>query len=95
VLAYGAAAKGCTLLNYAGLRPDLLAAVADASPHKQGRFLPGSRIPVASPEQLLAARPDFVLLLPWNLRAELETQLAAIRGWGGQFVVAVPELQVF
>ena len=95
VLAYGAAAKGCTLLNYAGLRPDLLAAVADASPHKQGRFLPGSRIPVLSPEQLLAARPDFVLLLPWNLRAELEAQLAAIRGWGGQFVVAVPELQVF
>lgn len=94
VVAYGAAAKGCTLLNWAGIRPDLLPFVVDASPHKQGRFLPGSRIPVVAEAQLREARPDFVLILPWNLREEIASQLAYIRAWGGQFVVAVPELQL-
>ena len=95
VAGYGAAAKGNTLLNYAGVRPDLLPFVVDASPHKQGRFLPGSRIPVLAPEALKACCPDFVLILPWNLREEIAAGQAAVRGWGGRFVTAVPELQVF
>lgn len=94
VAAYGAAAKGNTLLNFAGVRPDLLPYVVDASPHKQGRFLPGSRIPVLAPQRLLDDRPDVVLILPWNLRDEIVAQLAAVRGWGGRFATAVPHLQV-
>lgn len=94
VAAYGAAAKGNTLLNFAGVRSDLLAFVADASPHKQGRYLPGARIPVVDEQQLRDARPDFVVVLPWNLREEITAQLAYIREWGGQFVFAVPSLEV-
>ncbi len=93
VAAYGAAAKGNTLLNYAGIRGDLIAMVADRSPAKQGKLLPGSRIPVVAPEELLAARPDYVLILPWNLREEIMTQLAAVREWGGRFVTAVPRME--
>lgn len=93
VAAYGAAAKGNTLLNYAGIHRDLIAMVADRSPAKQGKFLPGSRIPVASPEELLASRPDYVLILPWNLREEIMEQLAAVREWGGRFVTAVPRME--
>jgi SAM-dependent methyltransferase len=95
VVGYGAAAKGNTLLNYAGIRSDLLYAVVDLSPHKQGRFLPGSRIPVVSEDDLREAQPDFVLILPWNLRDEIMQQLAYIREWGGQFVTAIPALKVF
>lgn len=94
VAGYGAAAKGNTLLNFAGVRADLLSFVADASPHKQGRFLPGSRIPVVDEQHLRDTRPDFVVVLPWNLREEITTQLAYIREWGGQFVLAVPDLVV-
>ncbi|WP_191488627.1 class I SAM-dependent methyltransferase [Pseudomonas sp. FEN] len=94
VVGYGAAAKGNTLLNYAGVRPDLLAWVADANPHKQGKFLPGSRIPVVSPERIEAEKPDYVLVLPWNLLQEVSQQQASVREWGGRFVVAVPELTV-
>lgn len=94
VVAYGAAAKGNTLLNYAGVRGDLLAWVADASPHKQGKFLPGSRIPIVSPERIYIEKPDYILVLPWNLRDEVIQQQAGIREWGGLFVFAVPELQV-
>ncbi|NWB29363.1 class I SAM-dependent methyltransferase [Pseudomonas gingeri] len=94
VVGYGAAAKGNTLLNYAGVRPDLLAWVADANPHKQGKFLPGSRIPVVSPERIEAEKPDYVLVLPWNLLQEVSQQQAVVREWGGRFVVAVPELTV-
>ena len=94
VVGYGAAAKGNTLLNFAGVRPDLLPFVADASPHKRGRHLPGSRIPVVAEDTLRSARPDFVLVLPWNLRAEITAQLDYIRAWGGRFVTAVPELCV-
>lgn len=93
VAGYGAAAKGNTLLNFAGVRSDLLAFVADASPHKQGRFLPGARIPVVDEQHLRDARPDFVVVLPWNLREEITAQLAYIREWGGQFVFAVPTLE--
>ena len=92
VAAYGAAAKGNTLLNYAGVRSDLLAWVADANPHKQGKFLPGSRIPVVDPARIAVDKPDYLLVLPWNLLHEVRQQQAQIRSWGGQFVVAVPQL---
>lgn len=95
VAAYGAAAKGNTLLNFAGVRSDLVRYVVDRSPGKQGRFLPGSRIPIVSEDHLRGDRPDRVLILPWNLRAELEAQLAYVRDWGGQLVAAVPELTVW
>lgn len=94
VAGYGAAAKGNTLLNYAGIRPDLLPFVVDASPHKQGRYLPGSRIPVVKEDLLRQLQPDFVLLLPWNLRDEVTMQLSYIRDWGGHVVTAVPTLSI-
>ncbi|MFJ2686553.1 methyltransferase domain-containing protein [Pseudomonas sp. NPDC087342] len=94
VVGYGAAAKGNTLLNYAGVKPDLLAWVADANPHKQGKYLPGSRIPIVSPAQIDLEKPDYVLVLPWNLLHEVSQQLAQVREWGGRFVIAVPELTV-
>ncbi len=94
VAAYGAAAKGNTLLNFAGVRPDLLPYVVDASPHKQGRFLPGSRIPVVGEARLRETRPDFVLILPWNLRDEIADQLGYVGAWGGRLVTAVPSLQI-
>ena len=92
--AYGAAAKGNTLLNFAGVRPDLLPYVVDLNPAKQNHCMPGSRIPIVNEAHLKADRPDRVLILPWNLRDEITTQLAYIRDWGGQFVTAVPRLQV-
>ncbi|MFJ2362856.1 methyltransferase domain-containing protein [Pseudomonas sp. NPDC087697] len=92
VVGYGAAAKGNTLLNYAGIKPDLLAWVADANPHKQGKFLPGSRIPVVAPERIEIEKPDYVLVLPWNLLDEITQQYAVVRSWGARFVVAIPEL---
>ncbi|MBA2077892.1 class I SAM-dependent methyltransferase [Rhodanobacter sp. PCA2] len=94
VVGYGAAAKGNTLLNYAGVRPDLLGYVVDASPHKQGRHLPGSRIPVVDETYIRESRPDFVVILPWNLREEITQQLAYVREWGGKFVTAIPQLVV-
>ncbi|EUB72307.1 C-methyltransferase [Pseudomonas sp. GM41(2012)] len=94
VVGYGAAAKGNTLLNYAGVKPDLLAWVADANPHKQGKYLPGSRIPIVSPAQIDIEKPDYVLVLPWNLLHEVSQQLAQVRQWDGRFVIAVPELTV-
>ena len=94
VAAYGAAAKGNTLLNFAGVRPDLLPYVVDKNPSKQGRYMPGSRIPVVDEAQLKARRPDRVLILPWNLATEVKAQLAYIAEWGGLFVTAVPRLEV-
>ena len=94
VAAYGAAAKGNTLLNYAGVRPDLLPYVVDASPHKQGKYLPGVRIPVVTETKLREHQPDYVLILPWNLKQEIFEQLAYIRNWGGQFVTAVPGMEI-
>lgn len=94
VVGYGAAAKGNTLLNYAGVKPDLLEWVADANPHKQGKYLPGSRIPIVSPAQIDIEKPDYVLVLPWNLLHEVSQQLAQVRQWGARFVIAVPELTV-
>ena len=92
--AYGAAAKGNTLLNFAGVRPDLLPYVVDLNPAKQGRYLPGSRVPIVAEEHLRQDRPDRVLILPWNLRAEITAQLAYIREWRGRFVTAVPQIRV-
>jgi len=94
VAAYGAAAKGNTLMNYAGVRPDHIAFVVDRNPAKQGRFMPGSRIPIVGEERLREARPDDIVLLPWNLRAELVAQLDYVRAWGGRFVTAVPQLEI-
>lgn len=94
VAAYGAAAKGNTLMNFAGVRPHLLPYVVDRNPAKQGRFMPGSRIPIVDEAHLRAHRPAYVLILPWNLRDEVTAQLAYIREWGGRFVTAVPTLEV-
>jgi len=92
VAGYGAAAKGNTLLNFAGVRADLLPFVADAAASKQGKYLPGSHIPIRSPQDLIEARPDTVLILPWNIAAEVTSSMSAVRGWGGRFAVAVPGL---
>lgn len=92
--AYGAAAKGNTLLNFAGIRPDLVPYVVDRNPAKQGKFMPGSRIPIVDEARLRAQRPARILILPWNLRREIMDQLAYARDWGARFVTAVPRLEV-
>jgi hypothetical protein len=94
VAGYGAAAKGNTLLNYAGVDKSMIAFVADLNPAKQGKLLPGSRIPVVSPAAIGERKPDFILILPWNLRAEITSQLSRVRQWGGRFVTAIPKLAV-
>jgi hypothetical protein len=94
VAAYGAAAKGNTLLNFAGIRPDLLQYVVDRNPAKQGKFMPGSRIPIVDEAYFQQSRPDRILILPWNLRDEIMQQLIYIKGWGGQFVTAIPQIQI-
>lgn len=94
VAAYGAAAKGNTILNYAGIKPDLLPWVFDAAPSKQGKYLPGSHVPICSPLELDEVRPDLLLILPWNIADEVMTQNQRIRQWGGRFVTAVPHLEV-
>jgi FlaA1/EpsC-like NDP-sugar epimerase len=94
VLAYGAAAKGNTLLNYAGIRPDLLPFVVDRNPAKQNKYLPGCRVPIVDEAIIKQQQPNYVLIMPWNLRQELIAQLAYIRDWGGKFVTAVPNIEV-
>jgi len=94
VIAYGAAAKGNTLINYAGIRPNLIPCVVDRNPAKQGKYLPGSRIPIVDESCIMARKPDYVVILPWNIRDEVMVQLEYIREWGGQFVTAVPGLEV-
>jgi hypothetical protein len=94
VAAYGAAAKGNTLLNFAGVRPELIACVADRNPAKQGKRLPGSRIPVVDERALEALQPDYVVILPWNIREEVIGQLAGLRARGTRFVTAIPSLKV-
>jgi len=95
VVAYGAAAKGNTLLNYAGIRPDLISYVIDNNPAKQGKFLPGSRIPILPESHLIDDKPDYIVILPWNLQSEIQIQLNYVRGWGALFVTAVPSLTIF
>ncbi|MCH8904440.1 MAG: class I SAM-dependent methyltransferase [Bacteroidetes bacterium] len=94
VAAYGAAAKGNTLLNYCGINDKLIAFVADASPHKQNKFLPGSHIPVVDESQIKKDKPTYVVILPWNIKEEITQQLEYIREWGGKFVIPVPELEI-
>ncbi|BCA54136.1 Methyltransferase family protein [Nitrospira sp. KM1] len=95
IAAYGAPAKGNTLLNYCGVRTDLIDFTVDRSPHKQGHLLPGVRIPIHAPEMIREARPDYLLILPWNIREEVMQQMAHIREWGGKFVVPIPEVTVY
>jgi hypothetical protein len=94
VAAYGAAAKGNTLLNYCGVKNDLIEFVVDASPHKQGRYLPGSRIPIVDEHYIRCEKPAYVLILPWNIKDEIMEQLSYIDAWGGVFVTAIPSLQL-
>lgn len=94
IAAYGAPAKGNTLLNYCGIRTDFVDYTVDRSPHKQGRYLPGTRIPIHAPDRLRETRPDYVLILPWNLKEEIMEQMADVRSWGGRFVVAIPEVRI-
>ncbi|GGG33092.1 class I SAM-dependent methyltransferase [Hymenobacter glacieicola] len=95
VVGYGAPGKGNTLLNYCGIRTDFLEYTVDVSPHKQGNFLPGTRIPICHPDRIRQTQPDYVLILPWNLREEIMEQMQDIRDWGGRFVVPIPEVQVY
>ncbi|OPL12309.1 MAG: SAM-dependent methyltransferase [Firmicutes bacterium ML8_F2] len=95
VAGYGAPAKGNTLLNYCGIGTDFIDYTVDRSPHKQGLYLPGSRIPVYEPEKIFETKPDYVLILPWNLREEIAGQIRGIRDWGGRFVVFIPQVEVF
>ena len=95
VVGYGAPGKGNTLLNYCGIRSDLLHYTVDRNPYKQGTYLPGTRIPVHPPEMIEETRPDYVLILPWNLKDEIAEQMSVIREWGGRFVVPIPEVEVF
>jgi SAM-dependent methyltransferase len=94
VAAYGAAAKGNTIINYAGVRPDLISFVVDSNPAKQGKYLPGSRIPIVDEQRLRQDKPDYVVILPWNLKTEIARQIDYIENWGGTFVTAVPHLEV-
>ena len=94
VAGYGAPGKGNTLLNHCGIRSDLLAYTVDRSPWKQGKFLPGTHIPIHAPERLAETRPDYVLVLPWNLREEISRQLDYVRSWGGQLVFPIPQLEI-
>ncbi len=94
VVGYGAPGKGNTLLNHCGIRSDLMSYTVDRSPHKQGRFLPGTHIPIHHPDRIAADRPDYVLVLPWNLRTEISAQLRYVREWGGRLVFPIPTLEV-
>ena len=94
VAAYGAAAKGNTLLNYCGIKSDLVEYVADANPHKQNKFLPGSHIPVVSETYLKEQKPDYVIIFPWNIKEEIQAQLSYIKEWGGRFVIAIPSFHI-
>jgi len=94
VAAYGAAAKGNTFLNYAGVKFPRIKAVFDASPHKQGRYLPGSHVPILAPSEVERIRPDYLIILPWNLKGEIMEQMAVIRDWGGKFVIATPHVEI-
>ena len=94
VVGYGAPAKGNTLLNYCGVNTDLLPFTVDISPHKQGKYLPGTHIPIRSPEAIRQCKPDYVLILPWNIKAEIMAKTADIRSWGGKFVIPIPQLEI-
>jgi hypothetical protein len=92
VAGYGAAAKGNTLLNYCGVKNDLIEFVADANPHKQGKFLPASHIPVVDEKRIKDTKPHYILILPWNIKEEICNQLSYIRDWNGKFITAIPSV---
>jgi len=94
IAGYGAPGKGNTLLNYCGIRTDFLDYTVDRNPYKHGKFLPGTHIPIHPPERIRETRPDYVMILPWNVKQEIMAQLAYIREWGGQFVIPIPEVAV-
>jgi hypothetical protein len=94
IAAYGAPAKGNTMLNYLGIGPDFIDFTVDRNPTKQGCFLPGSRIPVYSPDKITQTKPDYLLILPWNLKDEIMEQMAGIRNWGGQFIIPIPDFMI-
>src|SRR5262249_40377299 len=94
IVGYGAPGKGNTLLNYCGVGKDFLDYTVDRNPYKQGRFTPGTHIPIYSPEKIRETRPDYLLILPWNLKNEIMQQMAFIRGWGGKFIVPIPETMI-
>jgi hypothetical protein len=94
VVCYGAAAKGVTLVNYCGVREDLVDYVVDKSPHKQNHFMPGVRLPIFAPERIFETKPDYLLILPWNLSREISAEMDGVRDWGGRFVVPIPEVSV-
>jgi len=94
IVAYGAAAKGNTLLNYCGIRSDFIDYIVDRSPHKQGHYLPGTHLPILSPDKIRETKPDFLVILPWNLKEEIMEQMSYISDWGGKFVVLIPQVEV-
>ena len=94
IVGYGAPGKGNTLLNYCGIRTDFLDFTVDRNPYKQGRFLPGTHIPIHAPERIDEVRPDYIFILPWNFKDEILEQLAHVREWGAQFIVPIPEATV-
>jgi hypothetical protein len=95
IVGYGAAAKANTLLNYCGVRSDFIDYVVDRSPHKQGSFLPGTHIPICHPDRVTETKPDYLMILPWNLKEEIGQQMKHIRDWGGKFLICIPDVKVF
>jgi len=94
IAAYGAPAKGNTLLNYCGIGTDFIDYTVDRNPHKQGLYLPGSRIPIYGPEKIFETKPDYMLILPWNLKDEIMEQMALIKDWGGSFILPIPDFKI-
>ena len=94
IAGYGAPGKGNTLLNYCGIRTDLLSYTVDRNPYKQGKYTPGTHIPILSPDTIRDTRPDYIFILPWNLKDEISTQMSFVREWGGKFIVPIPEPQI-
>ena len=94
LVGYGAPGKGNTLLNYCGIRQDFLDYTVDRSPYKQGKYTPGTRIPILHPDRIAETRPDYVFILPWNLKDEIVRQMSHVRAWGGKFVVPIPTVSV-
>jgi ABC-type Fe3+-hydroxamate transport system substrate-binding protein len=94
IVAYGAPAKGNTLLNYCGIGKDFIDFTVDISPYKQGMLLPGSRIPIYSPEKIEETKPDYIIILPWNIKEEIISQMNYVREWGGKFITLIPNIEV-
>jgi hypothetical protein len=95
IVAYGAPAKGNTLLNYCGIRTDFIDYAVDKNPHKQNHFLPGTHIPIYNPDKIRETKPDYLLILPWNIKEEIMDQMSHIREWKGKFAIFIPEVQVY